>query len=215
MYYIVYKVTNLINGKIYIGSHKTKKADDKYMGSGKILISAQKKYGIENFKKEILFIFDNPGEMYAKEAEIVNEDFLIDTNTYNLKLGGLGGWEYMNSLPKEKRYGFHKNLDLAKTAGALGDKICREKNIGRYSNESKVKAKQKLRERYPNGTFYGKSHTEETKRKMSDANSEKSKGERNSQFGTMWITDGTQNKKIHKTADIPENWYKGRVIKLK
>ena len=71
-----------MNGKIYIGSHKTKDLDDNYMGSGKYLKAAQEKYGLENFKKEILFVFDNPEEMYAKEAEIVNEDFLQQENLH-------------------------------------------------------------------------------------------------------------------------------------
>ena len=95
-YYTIYKVTNKINGKIYIGSHKTKNLDDGYMGSGKYLTHALQKYGLENFTKEILFIFDNPKDMYAKEAEIVNDEFLTEENTYNLKRGGFGGWDYVN-----------------------------------------------------------------------------------------------------------------------
>jgi len=37
MYYIIYKITNLINEKIYVGCHKTKKLNDSYMGSGTII----------------------------------------------------------------------------------------------------------------------------------------------------------------------------------
>ena len=118
MFYTIYKITNQINGKIYIGSHKTKDLDDDYMGSGKYLKLAQEKYGLEHFSKEILFVFDTPGEMYAKEAEIVCEDFLVQENTYNLKVGGRGGWDAVNADEINRRTKNQKARQIANANGA-------------------------------------------------------------------------------------------------
>ena len=117
-YYTVYKITNKISGKTYIGSHKTADLDDGYMGSGKYLNYAIRKHGIENFTKEVLFVFTTPEEMYAKEAELVNEDYLAEGNTYNLKVGGFGGFDYLNDSGRNI-YPNHK--ERAKENLALGN----------------------------------------------------------------------------------------------
>ena len=91
MFYIIYKTTNLIDNKIYVGSHQTKELNDDYLGSGKYLKRAISKNGKQNFTKEILHVFDNKQDMFNKEREIVNEEFVKDTNTYNFKIGGSGG----------------------------------------------------------------------------------------------------------------------------
>ena len=96
MYYIVYKITNLINQKFYIGCHKTSNVNDDYMGSGKLIKNAIKKYGIENFQKDILFIFDNKEDMFNKEKELVTEELVLNRNCYNVKLGGTANYYYIN-----------------------------------------------------------------------------------------------------------------------
>lgn len=90
--YTIYKTTNLINEKYYIGMHKTEDLNDDYLGSGVALKNAIKKYGRENFIKEILFIFETEQEMKDKEMELVNEDVVNDVFSYNMKIGGIGGW---------------------------------------------------------------------------------------------------------------------------
>ena len=91
MKYLIYKTTNKLDGKYYIGCHCTENENDAYLGSGKHLISAIKKYGRENFVKEILYIFDNKQDMFNKEKELVNEEVVNSPLSYNLKIGGSGG----------------------------------------------------------------------------------------------------------------------------
>lgn len=104
MYFTIYKITNKANGTIYIGKHQTNNLDDGYMGSGKLITSAIKKYGRDAFVKEILFVFDNEADMNIKEAELVTEEFVSKSSNYNLCPGGYGGFGYINSngIPKFK-----------------------------------------------------------------------------------------------------------------
>jgi group I intron endonuclease len=75
----------------YVGCHQTDDLNDGYIGSGKHLKRAIKKYGEDNFKFEILYILPTKEEMFKIEKEIVSEEFVKDPLTYNLKIGGSGG----------------------------------------------------------------------------------------------------------------------------
>jgi len=86
--YTVYKTTNIINEKYYIGVHRTKNIYDNYLGSGRVITDAIKKYGRKNFSKEILYVFDNKDDMYQKEADLVTSLTLEDDQCYNLLQGG-------------------------------------------------------------------------------------------------------------------------------
>lgn len=91
MKHYIYKTTNLINGKIYIGYHYSEDIEnDPYLGSGEVLLRAIRYHGKNNFKREILFEFDNQDDAYKKERELVTEDFVKDRDTYNMALGGRG-----------------------------------------------------------------------------------------------------------------------------
>ena len=89
-YNYFYKITNNINNHFYYGVHSTDNLDDGYMGSGTRLGYAIRKYGIENFKKEIIKFFDTYNEAYEYEAEIVTEELTKNSNCYNIQQGGKG-----------------------------------------------------------------------------------------------------------------------------
>jgi GIY-YIG catalytic domain len=189
LYYTIYKVTNKVNGKHYIGKHQTKNLDDGYMGSGKYIKHAIKKHGLENFTKEILHVFQTEDEMNAKEKELV----VLSEESYNLCEGGRGGFGYINK----------NGLDGRKKARAITDAIIFKKYGVKYPSQIphvRILLAQRGRESYLSGTFKrfdstGINHTEETKKKIGLKNS-RFIGELNSQYGTHWITDGSINKKI-------------------
>ena len=227
MFYTIYKTTNNINGKYYIGKHKTRDLDDNYLGSGTMLKRAIKKHGINNFVKEYLFIFDNEEDMNNKEAELVSEEFIKEDTNYNLALGGRGSWSYANNHPLQEEYRklardtfqnllkddnyrnrFSKTIfDIWKNKSDI------DKNI---TLENLKRASKIAQKNHPNGTFFGKKHTEEFKEHIGKINSIKQKGSNNSQYGMMWIYSLEEkiSKRISKDEFIPEGWYKGRKMKF-
>jgi hypothetical protein len=222
MFYTIYKITNKLDGKIYIGKHQTKNLDDGYMGSGKRLKFAIAKHGIENFTKEIIFQFDNESDMNAKEAELVTLDFSLREDTYNLCVGGQGGFSFINNSPDliAKRDTYENKLAGRIAANkAIDDKYdslnftaIKLKTDDKFRCEFQMKVSTGLKQKFEKDGHHwsGKKHSEKTKKRISEANS-KMTGSKNSQYGTMWITNGTENKKIKKEVDIiPEGWCKGR-----
>jgi hypothetical protein len=221
-YYTVYKITNKKTGKFYIGTHKTRNLDDNYMGSGKYLKKALDKYGLENFSKEILHVFDNPADMFTKEADIVNEDFLVTENTYNLKVGGFGGFSYINDNGLS---GFSLSVDLARDGrskvNALHEqrygkdwrRILRSKfSPNKLSEWAKRAAEVKEARGWVPSTEHLNSPLSIEKKKATFSRIQHQAGVKNSQYGKIWVTNGTQNKKIHSTDSIPNGWKKGRVM---
>lgn len=91
MYHFIYKTTNLINGKFYLGKRSTKNLDDGYLGSGNSIKLAITKYGKENFKREIL-CYTETKELNAElEALLIDESMTANPMCYNIALGGQGG----------------------------------------------------------------------------------------------------------------------------
>jgi len=189
--------------------HQTKDLNDGYMGSGKYLIHAIKKYGIENFEKEILYVFDNEQEMKDKEAELVNENFVSRKDTYNICVGGQGGWSYVN---KERLF----YTDAFVLSAKRNIKIAKEAHLFKLKNDINYRKNWTNAQSISNlgkQTFLGKTHCKESKVKIGDASRVHQIGKGNSQYGTFWISNGIEDKKISSIDNIPKGWYKGRGFK--
>jgi hypothetical protein len=111
MNYIIYKITNQINGKYYIGRHATKNVNDSYMGSGIGIKNAIKKYGKENFIKEIIAEAESADALWDLEKEIVNKDVVKDPLSYN---NAYGGKHYLHGL---KKYDYDAFIEHQRKAG--------------------------------------------------------------------------------------------------
>lgn len=110
MHYTIYKITNLLNNMIYIGQHRTYDINDNYMGSGILISNVVKKYGVLNFRKDILFDFDTFEEMNAKEGELVNVAFVERSDTYNLTVGGYADKGYSTRGKKLVNNGIEQKM---------------------------------------------------------------------------------------------------------
>jgi group I intron endonuclease len=217
-FYTIYKIINHVNNKIYIGKHQTTDLNDSYMGSGKLLKRAIKKYGIENFTKIILHVYNTENDMNLKEKELVTEDFCLRPDTYNICAGGKGGFGYINKsiLIGEKRKEITKqNLLSRETRNKIANTIKVTRRTEEYRTKLSISIKNSekfqhvIKTRSP--PFLGKTHSTESICKMRESAAGKHTGSKNSQHGTMWITNGIENKKIKKDQGaIPEGWYTGR-----
>lgn len=209
-YHFLYKTTNLLNGKFYVGMHSTDDLDDGYLGSGKRLRYSIRKYGASNFKREIIKFFETRKQLIEYEEKIVDCALLKEELCMNLKPGGSGG-----SGPG-KLNGFfgkthtEKNRNISKNNLAMLKKRMNEDPIfKREINDKRIKT---IKENGYASGFKGKKHNDDTKTLMS-LKAQQRLGNRNSQFGTCWITRNKENKKIKKEdleIYIQQGWMRGR-----
>ncbi len=226
MFFYLYKTTNLINEKIYIGVHRASRLNDGYLGSGKILKAAIKKYGRQNFTKEILETFQSETEMFSREREIVNNTFILQENTYNLRKGGDGfNWVNKNDLH------WVAQKDAHRQTSRLNGRYTFENNKGIFSlspeqvlanrNLAKLKAQESCLKKY--GARSAFAHLNKNpefilKRIQRCREVGHQIGSKNSNYGNCWIYN--ENSKENKTVKkenvqlwLTNGWQLGRKMK--
>lgn len=212
MFYLVYRTTNHVNGKFYIGCHKTSKLNDGYLGSGKRLKRAIKKYGRENFSTSIVQIFTNEEDMFAFERALVTV-CKNDPYCYNIADGGRGGWghiEWTDEMRAEKAAILHRINSCPELSAKRKANAAARNN----SEEARRKRSESLKGRR---TWLGKKHSEASKNKIGQANAKHQLGENNSQFGTCWVSnDALQQTKKIKLSELDQaltdGWVRGRKV---
>jgi hypothetical protein len=169
------------------------------MGSGKIIDKAIKAYGINNFKKDILEMFDNAESMYAREKEIVTEEFLSREDVYNLRRGGDGGFDFINKklTIKDrsilgKKGGFanrHKwseeTLQNAKNGWKKGGNNSINK-LNEFHQLNATKDENYFKKLLTNAQVSANSESAKIKRKETFEKIGHQQGLTNSQYGTRW-----------------------------
>jgi len=204
----IYKTTCLVTGRYYIGMHSTANLEDGYMGSGKRLRYSLRKHGVENHVKEILEFFDTREMLVEAEKIAITPKMIQDKMCMNLKKGGDGG--FVNEAHRKK---FIKSASLG--GKRFAEKLKTDNNFRIIHNEiilrNLVNAHKNNKIKYNN--FFGLTHTEKTKKIIGEKSKINQKGNKNSQYGTCWITNGKKNKKLKKNEIILDGWYFGRTIK--
>jgi hypothetical protein len=187
MYYLLYEITNLINGKTYIGQHTTENVDDGYMGSGKAIMDAIKKYSKENFKKEILLYAKNEVALNFFERALVTPEFCALKTNYNLREGGGYGGKHSEETIA-KILATKRSWSPERRAAYLAKKSAILKGTKRGPHSSETKAK-------ISASNKGKKISAETKVKLSQAR----KGKKGAPRTPEWLAKIQETKRRNGT----------------
>ena len=214
----VYLTTNLLNGKFYVGYHKTDCPNDRYLGSGVYIQRAIRVYGRQAFRKKVLFCFDDESAALLKEVEVI-QSFRGNPLCMNYSSTGREG-----GMPED----FGKRISMAKLGKkrpphvGLAVAEANRKRVGwhhseevrRRISESNVRAEPS---RIRNPWNKGKHWTGEIRDRLSAAASQRT-GNRNGAFGKTCIhnPETKQRKRVlpeYLNAWLSQGWSLGFSMK--
>jgi hypothetical protein len=202
--------------------HSTNCINDKYLGSGTALRASVKQYGEDAHSKEIIEFCASKEALIARERSIITPELLRNPLCMNIRIGGIGG---LQGLSEESRKRFQEagtiavrrlQLETHYLQKAFAKKL--EDPIWKGKWQERVK-EGLLKNGYSWEDFTRKgrekalSECSKKKRKDSLRAIQHQQGCRNSQFGTIWITNGIISKKSPRNKIVPEGFWKGRCIK--
>lgn len=142
-YHFIYKTTNILTQKYYIGLHSSDSLNDTYLGSGRNLRYSINKYGAENHVRKILEFCNTRQELINRERDIINFDELSKKDCLNIAIGG-GSFINKDGIPWNKGHKNQTKLSLTK-----------EQRQKRSTDQNKI--------------WIGRKHSDDTKYKMSES----------------------------------------------
>lgn len=198
-FHYIYKITR-DDGRYYIGLHSTDILEDGYFGSGNRITASIKKHGKERHTKQILEYLLSRQEAKNREKELLSEELRADPMCMNIAPGGGGGFINEEHRLKATLAG----LKSKKRDHATANRKARQTKLARGTNLG------------GSDGFRGKQHTQKTRDHLSIVMSEKQSGEKNSQFGTCWVTNGTPIKIKKERLDeyLADGYSRGRKMPL-
>lgn len=177
--YIVYKTTNILNNKLYLGVHEqVGNTFDGYLGSGSAVLKAIKKYGKKNFIRETLYSYSSREEALNKEKELVTPDIVKNKNYYNLTVGGYGDCSNCHTLEAQQKSLITRKENARKLGRDLGYNL--------NTPEAKKNHRKSILKKY--GKIAGQLYTKEAL--------EKSFSTRLERYGDLMV--GCRNRELRK-----------------
>lgn len=194
MFGYIYKTTNLINGKIYIGQHHGD-FNIHYHGSGNLIRNAVKKYGVGNFETQLIEECFNDSELNDREIFWINyfDSRNLDIG-YNLHKGGISSPVYGKTSHRK-----------GKKLSAETRKRMSEADTGRKKTEShRLHIKQAL---------MGHKIPDDVKKKISESVKKNSPCR-----GSIWIKNPKTGESLKLKPEDAEKyfdsgWVEGRFLK--
>ena len=172
--YMVYQLTNRINGKRYIGFTKDFHSRlYRHCISNFLIGRAIRKYGLHNFRITIIHFNLSEEKASIAEKRLIAKRQTLSPEGYNIHEGGLGG-NTLKGLAPEQKTEHYKKVSKANTGSVRSAETRRkmsEAQKGRTFSEETRKKMSEAQKRNQKGAlnnFYGKTHSEETRKKLSD-----------------------------------------------
>jgi len=225
MFHFVYVTTNIINGKQYIGDHSSDRLNDSYIGSGNLILKAKKKYGLSNFRRDILEKFDTKEEAFFAQEKYIKEYNTLSPNGYNISPSGgmeISGFhsDYTKEIIRNKRKNQKSKSGWTHSPSTI-DKIKKsvsEANKGRISPNKGNSYSTEIRAKISNSMSGSRNHnhisniTEERKLILKENLKRDQSGKNNGMYGKNHSEESNQrNRKSH----LKENLSASTIDKMK